>query len=44
MEQRYKMGIPSVPRIEAEIRAAEMAIGLPPEHWTAVEFKRAENM
>ena len=40
----YKMVIPSVPLFESEVRAAEMAIGLPPEHWTAVQFRRTESV
>ncbi|CAI2349868.1 unnamed protein product [Caenorhabditis sp. 36 PRJEB53466] len=40
----YRVGIPSVSRFETEVRAAETAIGLPPEHWTEIEFRRSENI
>uniref|UniRef100_A0A1I7YMF9 AAA domain-containing protein n=1 Tax=Steinernema glaseri TaxID=37863 RepID=A0A1I7YMF9_9BILA len=38
----YKMGIPSLSRFETEVRAAELAINLPPENWTQVEYRRLE--
>ncbi|CAP34684.2 Protein CBG16820 [Caenorhabditis briggsae] len=40
----YRVGIPSVGRFETEVRAAEAALGLPPEHWTQIEYKRSENI
>ncbi|CAI5448154.1 unnamed protein product [Caenorhabditis angaria] len=40
----YQVGIPSVSRFESEIRAAELALGLPPEHWTNIEYRRSENI
>lgn len=40
----YRVGIPSVARFETEVRAAETALGLPPEHWTQIEYRRSENM
>ncbi|KAI6232882.1 AAA domain-containing protein [Aphelenchoides fujianensis] len=40
----YRMGIPSVARFESEVRAAEAAIQLPPEHWTQIEYKRYEGV
>ncbi|KAI6219682.1 AAA domain-containing protein [Aphelenchoides besseyi] len=40
----YRMGIPSVARFESEVRAAEAAIQLPPEHWTQIEYKRLEGV
>jgi hypothetical protein len=40
----YKMGIPSLARFEAEVRAAETALHLPPEKWTQIEYKRLEGM
>ncbi|VDM81307.1 unnamed protein product, partial [Strongylus vulgaris] len=30
----YRLGIPSVPKFEEEVRAAEAAARLPPEYWT----------
>ncbi|CAI4224383.1 unnamed protein product [Auanema sp. JU1783] len=44
LEALYRISIPSVPRFESEVRAAEMAIGLPPEHWTPVQFRRMESV
>ncbi|TMS38814.1 hypothetical protein L596_005455 [Steinernema carpocapsae] len=38
----YKIGIPSLARFETEVRAAELAINLPPEHWTSIEYRRLE--
>lgn len=38
------MGIPSLGRFEAEVKAAEAAIGLPPEHWTTIQYRRLEGM
>ncbi|KAI6183513.1 Peptidase M41 and ATPase domain containing protein [Aphelenchoides bicaudatus] len=40
----YRMGIPNVNRFESEIRSAEAAINLPPEHWTQIEYKRLEGI
>ncbi|CAB3409865.1 unnamed protein product [Caenorhabditis bovis] len=40
----YRVGIPSVARFETEVRAAEYALGLPPEHWTQIEYRRTENI
>uniref|UniRef100_A0A7E4V066 AAA domain-containing protein n=1 Tax=Panagrellus redivivus TaxID=6233 RepID=A0A7E4V066_PANRE len=40
----YRMGIPSVTRFESEVRAAEAAINLAPEHWTQIEYKRLEGV
>ncbi|KAK6049135.1 ATP-dependent metallopeptidase HflB [Cooperia oncophora] len=42
MAPLYRMGIPSVSRFEAEVRAAENAIRLPPEHWTPIQYRRME--
>uniref|UniRef100_A0A1I7WZ45 DUF1330 domain-containing protein n=1 Tax=Heterorhabditis bacteriophora TaxID=37862 RepID=A0A1I7WZ45_HETBA len=44
MHAVYRMGIPSVSRFEAEVRAAEMAINLPPERWTQIEYRRMEGV
>ncbi|KAK6752134.1 hypothetical protein RB195_003511 [Necator americanus] len=38
----YRMGIPSVTRFEAEVRAAEAAVQLPPEHWTPIQYRRMD--
>ncbi|EYC33697.1 hypothetical protein Y032_0002g935 [Ancylostoma ceylanicum] len=38
----YRMGIPSVSRFEAEVRAAEAAVRLPPEHWTPIQYRRMD--
>ena len=40
----YRMGIPSLARFEGEVKAAEAAIGLPPEHWTTIQYRRMEGM
>uniref|UniRef100_A0A914YZT0 AAA+ ATPase domain-containing protein n=1 Tax=Panagrolaimus superbus TaxID=310955 RepID=A0A914YZT0_9BILA len=40
----YRMGIPSVSRFEAEVRAAEAAINLTPEHWTQIQYRRLEGI
>ncbi|GMS95810.1 hypothetical protein PENTCL1PPCAC_17985 [Pristionchus entomophagus] len=40
----YRMGIPSLGRFESEVKAAEAAIGLPPEHWTTIQYRRLEGI
>ncbi|GMR48129.1 hypothetical protein PMAYCL1PPCAC_18324 [Pristionchus mayeri] len=40
----YRMGIPSLGRFESEVKAAEAAIGLPPQHWTSIQYKRLEGI
>ncbi|VDP49371.1 unnamed protein product [Heligmosomoides polygyrus] len=40
----YRMGIPSVQRFEAEVRAAENAVRLPPEHWIPIQYRRMESI
>uniref|UniRef100_A0A8R1DFQ9 AAA domain-containing protein n=1 Tax=Caenorhabditis japonica TaxID=281687 RepID=A0A8R1DFQ9_CAEJA len=44
LSTHYRVGIPSVARFETEVRAAEAALGLPPEHWTQIEYRRSENI
>ncbi|GMT24233.1 hypothetical protein PFISCL1PPCAC_15530 [Pristionchus fissidentatus] len=44
LEAMYRMGIPSLGRFESEVKAAEAAIGLPPEHWTTIQYKRLEGI
>ncbi|KAF8358480.1 ppgn-1 [Pristionchus pacificus] len=44
LDEIYKMGIPSLGRFEAEVKAAEAAIGLPPEHWTTIQYRRLEGI
>lgn len=44
MSSMYRMGIPSLERFDAEVRAAEAAINLPPEKWTQIEYKRLEGL
>jgi hypothetical protein len=44
MSSVYRMGIPSLERFDAEVRAAESAINLPPEKWTQIEYKRLEGL
>ncbi|VDK73743.1 unnamed protein product, partial [Anisakis simplex] len=44
LQQIYRIQIPSVRRFESEVRAAEAAINLPPEHWTQIEYKRLEGV
>ncbi|VDM60373.1 unnamed protein product, partial [Angiostrongylus costaricensis] len=33
---------PFVPRFESAVRAAETSVGLPPEHWTPIQYRRME--
>ncbi|XGW26749.1 hypothetical protein V3C99_007385 [Haemonchus contortus] len=42
MASIYRLGIPSLSRFEAEVRAAESALRLPPEHWTPIQYRRME--
>ncbi|KAK5973944.1 hypothetical protein GCK32_016499 [Trichostrongylus colubriformis] len=44
MASIYRMGIPSVSRFEAEVRAAENAVRLPPEHWIPIQYRRMESV
>lgn len=44
LDSIYRMGIPSLGRFESEVKAAEAAIGLPPEHWTTIQYKRLEGI
>uniref|UniRef100_A0A0K0DM59 AAA domain-containing protein n=1 Tax=Angiostrongylus cantonensis TaxID=6313 RepID=A0A0K0DM59_ANGCA len=38
----YRLGIPSVSRFESAMRAAETSVGLPPEHWIPIQYRRME--
>uniref|UniRef100_A0AC34GQJ5 AAA+ ATPase domain-containing protein n=1 Tax=Panagrolaimus sp. ES5 TaxID=591445 RepID=A0AC34GQJ5_9BILA len=40
----YQMGLPSVGRFEAEVRAAEATLNLSPEHWTQIQYRRVEGV
>ncbi|WKY07868.1 hypothetical protein Q1695_007394 [Nippostrongylus brasiliensis] len=44
MANVYRMGIPSLARFEAEVRAAENAVKLPPEHWIPIQYRRVESV
>ncbi|CAD5218316.1 unnamed protein product [Bursaphelenchus okinawaensis] len=44
LEPTYRLQIPSLARFEREVRAVEDAVGLPPEHWTQIEFTRLEGI
>ncbi|KAE9414424.1 hypothetical protein Angca_002749 [Angiostrongylus cantonensis] len=42
MASIYRLGIPSVSRFESAMRAAETSVGLPPEHWIPIQYRRME--
>ncbi|MFH4973799.1 hypothetical protein AB6A40_000508 [Gnathostoma spinigerum] len=44
LDSIYRIQIPSIHRFEAEVRAAEAALNLPPELWTQIEYKRLEGI
>ncbi|KHN85258.1 Paraplegin, partial [Toxocara canis] len=44
LERIYRIQIPSVNRFEAEVRAAEAAINLPPELWTQIQYRRLDGV
>ncbi|KJH43971.1 ATP-dependent metallopeptidase HflB [Dictyocaulus viviparus] len=44
MASIYRLGIPSVPRFESAVRAAQRSVGLPPEHWIPIQYRRMETL
>ncbi|CAJ0936065.1 unnamed protein product, partial [Mesorhabditis belari] len=40
----YKLRVPSISRLESELRAAEAALNMPPEYWIPVKYKRLDEM